>query len=691
MAPPAEDGSSAPTPAVLAPAGALRRFIELFAACGFALAQPLFEVFGQAPEQFTFRAATSLDIVLFAVVVLAVPPLVLWLLELVVGLLSAGAQQVLHLLLLGGLAAALAVQALASIDGAAVPVLVAVAGAAAFVLLYRRFAGVRLWIAFASLAPLGFAALFLLGSDTARLLEGTDVYDTSVDEPQPVVVLMLDELPLVTLLEEDGTIDEDLFPSFAALAEDSHWFRHTTSVASTTMYAVPAMLSGILPKGDAAAIVADHPDNLFTLLGNAYGLDVTESVTRLCPTSVCEPAPVDESGLWPLLRDAAHTMKVRLDPRASSGEVTAGFVEPVEQVDDGTDTERLLADSAANHPARFAAMLDRLGAVEPEGSSLTYVHLLLPHVPFRYTPDGTLYDEFDSGLGRYLGGWDVQPEYAELGHERHLLQALYADALLGDLLDRLHELDLYDHVTLVVAADHGIAFVPGKTTRAAFDGEQVSLDVASQLMYVPFFLKEAGQQSGDVDDHNVWTVDLLPTLADVIGADIPWKVDGISALGPPREEGPTSFFLNEFTETGTVRGPVQVADTTELWPEAMRHTIDHVFPGGSLADDPWRPWRVGPRRDLVGRPVADAPSGATEVAANLDPKVDLDLPARRTKAPVLFRGFPAHVEVGDEVAISVNGTITSTTRVLSDGSIAFLVQPSLYRTGPNDLRVLRLP
>jgi hypothetical protein len=124
----------------------------------------------------------------------------------------------------------------------------------------------------------------------------------------------------------------------------------------------------------------------------------------------------------------------------------------------------------------------------------------------------------------------------------------------------------------------------------------------------------------------------------------------------------------------------------------VHHTIDQSFPGGSLADDPWRPWRVGPRPQLVGKGVTDgALEGATEVAANLDPKVDLDLPADRAKAPVLFRGFPRDVAEGDEVVISVNGTVTSTTRVLHDGSIVFLVNPSLYETGNNDLRVLRLP
>jgi hypothetical protein len=40
-----------------------RAFVELLAAWGFAIAQPLLDVFGRAPEQFAFRAAQPATIV----------------------------------------------------------------------------------------------------------------------------------------------------------------------------------------------------------------------------------------------------------------------------------------------------------------------------------------------------------------------------------------------------------------------------------------------------------------------------------------------------------------------------------------------------------------------------------------------------------------------------------------------------
>ena len=47
-----------------------RAFIELFALLGFAIAQPLYDIFGRAPDQFIFRGALTSDIYAFAAVIL---------------------------------------------------------------------------------------------------------------------------------------------------------------------------------------------------------------------------------------------------------------------------------------------------------------------------------------------------------------------------------------------------------------------------------------------------------------------------------------------------------------------------------------------------------------------------------------------------------------------------------------------
>ena len=83
----------------------------------------------------------------------------------------------------------------------------------------------------------------------------------------PVVFVVFDQFQLGALLDRDGHIDRAAFPSFAALAEEATWFRNATAVAGLTTYAVPAVLTGMRPSQDRLPVAADHPANLFTLLG----------------------------------------------------------------------------------------------------------------------------------------------------------------------------------------------------------------------------------------------------------------------------------------------------------------------------------------------------------------------------------------------------------------------------------------
>jgi hypothetical protein len=85
-------------------------FFELFALCGFAIAQPLLDVTGQSPDVFLFRRADRLDIVALVLGLLLLPPLVMWGCEVVVGLVSERLGRYLHLALVAGLVSLVAIQ-----------------------------------------------------------------------------------------------------------------------------------------------------------------------------------------------------------------------------------------------------------------------------------------------------------------------------------------------------------------------------------------------------------------------------------------------------------------------------------------------------------------------------------------------------------------------------------------------------
>ena len=511
-----------------------RAFVELLAVWGFAIAQPLLDVFGRAPDQFVFRAAEPATIVAFAVVVTLAGPIALWLVEVAAGLVDQRARQALHLVFLGGLVAAFVVQAARPLaDGLVLYALGAGSGAAA-VIVYRRFAVVRAWLAFAALAPVAFIGLFLLTSPTSRLLDDVNSAGPGdVGNPVPVVMLVFDELPLASVVDEDGTIDAELFPNLAGLAAESTWFRNATTVSSSTWHAAPALVTGQLPDPDAAPIAADHPDSLFTLLGDDYDLNVVESVTRVCPTDVCDDVTVRgvPGGLRELLRDAGQVMRGRLSPSGDVSDAVAGMV------DEGSSPERSepsggepsddgFADFELDQPARFRAFTNGIVDDRP---ALHYLHVLLPHVPYRYLPSGARYPGPDPDLGRDGDQWTNEPWPVDLGRQRHLLQVGYVDALLGEVLDTLRDRGVYDDALIVVTSDHGISFRPGGPIRG-LEGQTLADEVLADLAWAPLLVKQPGATTGTVDDANVLSIDVLPTIADVLDVDIPWEVDGQSAL-----------------------------------------------------------------------------------------------------------------------------------------------------------------
>jgi hypothetical protein len=409
-------------------------FVEIFALSGFAVAQPLLDLFGRNPSQFLFRDAQTPGIVLFALSIVLAVPLALWSVEALVGLVSAPARRVAHLTIAAVLIWVFAVQAGRSWVSGPPLMALAVVVAAIGTVLVARAAAARLWLRFAAVAPIAFLALFLFASDTATLVTGGSigVADAEVGSPAPVVMLVLDELPLTAIMRSDGTIDEELYPNLAELAGGSTFFRNTTAVSNSTTHAVPAIASGKLPRDGTTSVAEDHPENLFTLLGGSYDMRVTESVTRLCPRDVCEARTTGFHGVRPLVGDAVDVMRSRLSLSGKSSDVTAGLVEGEGDAEADAQAENGFADFHVNQPDRFRQFLD--GLDEGESTTFHYLHILLPHVPYRYLPSGALYEPPSPELGISEGVWADDEWFPTLARQRLQLQVAYLDALVGELV-----------------------------------------------------------------------------------------------------------------------------------------------------------------------------------------------------------------------------------------------------------------
>ncbi len=97
----------------------------------------------------------------------------------------------------------------------------------------------------------------------------------------------------------------------------------------------------------------------------------------------------------------------------------------------------------------------------------------------------------------------------------------YADESLGNLLGRLKQLGVYDRTLVVFTADHGEGL-----------GEHRELTHSMQLynttLHVPLIVRVPGGRAGGVVETPVGTVDILPTILEVLGVPTPKGVQGRS-------------------------------------------------------------------------------------------------------------------------------------------------------------------
>ncbi|MCZ7437986.1 sulfatase-like hydrolase/transferase [Micromonospora sp. WMMC241] len=663
LAPPREQPAHTDAPRRRAPWRAeAARLAEVVALVGLVVTQPLLDVLGRSPDFFLFHRASRGDVLLLVALIALAPTLpfaALGALALLGGRTTRGA---VHTVLVGLLLAALAVQVgrhLTPLRGVPLLLVAGVAGAGAAAA-HRRWRALRRVLRVAAVGPAVFVGLFLFASPASAVVlprgDGGAAGVAGAGAHPPVVMIVLDELPLVSLLGPDGRIDATRYPNFAALAAGSTWYRNATGVSGWTPYALPAMLSGRYPERAVAPHYSQYPDNLFTALGGLYQIKAEESITRLCPPSRCEQAASPQQGIGvltresgKLLRQLAAPVDSRVDPEDSYREQTAAEagLDAAEPVPDDPKFRWDTLDD--NQPARFTSFLAGLRpAARP---TLHFLHLLMPHSPWAYLPSGAHYDAPED-LPNDGAGW------VDLARARHLAQLGYTDRLIGETLRTLRATGLYDKALVLVTADHGVSF------RQDWQGRGMGAieHAADQVAWVPMFVKEPGQRAGRTDDRNWEHVDLLPTIADETHVRVPWRMDGVSAKVAPRGRTDKRFYDRPgqpVTITGGVPAPVPLP-----------------------AADP-----------LVGKRVGVVPAGGAATVANRSAFDAVD-PERGLPA-LVWGTVPDTVPDGARLAVAVNGTVGAVVPVVPPDAggrrfAAFLADDRLFAAGANRLDLYRV-
>jgi hypothetical protein len=576
------------------------------------------------------------------------------------------------------------------VDRTVFVVLVAACLAAVVVVVLRAWP-VRLLVSYLAVANLFFLGLFLFVSPTSALVVGDVTSDAAADDAAvpalggPVVLIILDELPAATIIGRDGTINDERYPGFARLAGLSTWFRNASSTSNWTPGGVPGLLTGIVPASGTLPTVADHPRNLYTLLGPHVPVYNYEPITSLCPATICDPPRASFSQMLTdtaivyghrvlpaSLRDGLpridNTWGAYGSPADTSAAEVAVAPDDVEPTGDDLFGRWFARSDDERSPRGQARVLvDRIRQVTGV-PALHVVHVALPHFPWRLSPSGMMTSFSQARRPEDLDADAPGFEFrARVEFQLHSMQVGAVDALLGDVLDHLEALPTWNDTTLVVASDHGTNFTPPDLGRKV-----VTEANTAEVFRVPLFIKRPGQTAGEVRDDAAQTIDVVPSVIDLLGVTVGggWVFDGHSL----------------YDGSSPTTSPRVSPDVAEVLAIADRRGAEFPYGDGWLGLA-----AVGELGDLVGRDVAGFELGAPSalVATLLDDPLLDDLPTVDGTLPLLLAGTVVGASEDrppPELLAAVNGRVAGVIggyRPADDGLEFIGYVADLYREGSN--------
>lgn len=169
-------------------------------------------------------------------------------------------------------------------------------------------------------------------------------------------------------------------------------------------------------------------------------------------------------------------------------------------------------------------LLAKYGAVNhTDTASLPPANPNQPALPPNYLPAHPFFHGHPNlrDEERVSGVWknrDEQTVRNELGREFACVENI--DIQMGKVLKKLEEMGELDNTYIIYTADHGIAI-----GRHGLMGKQ---NLYEHTWRVPFIVKGPGIKAGSRVEGNIYLLDILPTVCDLAGIEIPKTVEGLS-------------------------------------------------------------------------------------------------------------------------------------------------------------------
>ncbi|MBK5232598.1 MAG: sulfatase-like hydrolase/transferase [Thermoleophilia bacterium] len=641
----------------------LRAWGELTGIWALAVAYPLLTASVSGIDGLTSVRVDRFDVILFVLLVVFAVPALGFLLEFAAGLISTRLRKGLHAGLLG-LATSVFVlrfavdHGLTDWKGVALALVAAALLAAAYVRsdFLKSMAAILMIstpvviVVFAVSGPV--SALFTPDSPATAELRPTST--------PPVVMLLMDELPLAAIESRPGVIDGKRFPNLVRLVRQTTWYPGALSATDSTVIAAPTLLTGTVPDdGDAPPGLPDYPDNLFNILDRA-GYDVWggEWITDICPHDVCARTRDLSSRLTRLMTNGWEY----------------GRPIPLPEERDLVEAARF-RDRHDPLPAQAKRVGEFVKAIESGDHSALVLHLMLPHVPWEYLPDGKKMN--GTSITAELTG---PPNEVKGQLQRMMLQAEFLDSQVGRIVKAMKSAGIWNESLFIALADHGATMQGGLPRRSATD------ETSGWLLPIPLFIKYPGQENGKTVHRTVTTTDLLPTVLNTLGLDTedpsldPSKRSLASDQPPPTDIDVVSTVEEPFT--------IATAEVKRRYRRAVAH-VNALFPDPSL-------YVSGGHGDLLGERAAPAAGELKRLGfTNNEPAFYEEVDPGGYLLPAVVSGTVEGDGLNEQtsLAVAVNGTIAGTARPwTTDGVTEFatVVDPSYFTKGPNAIEVFRV-
>jgi arylsulfatase A-like enzyme len=282
-----------------------------------------------------------------------------------------------------------------------------------------------------------------------------------------------------------------LTPNIDAIAAESAVFRTAIAAAPYTIASMSTVFSGLLPDTHGVRDGRDIFPEELTNMGAVFG----------------------QCGYYTLALAGTQFLTRKYG-------ITRPFDEVIylRQQEDKVEEVSTMDMQAAAKGIRQAAASGK--------PSFIYIHLLPPHFPYRPPVpwdtkliDSRVVDKQYLRKIRSFRGDESHPLVQELRlHYQNNL--LYADALVGQIVDELKAAGMFDDSLLIITSDHGEAF-------AEHGALEHGNTVFDEMIRVPLIVRGHGVRAHEVS-RQVGLVDLFPTMDELFNLASGVNFDGAS-------------------------------------------------------------------------------------------------------------------------------------------------------------------